>query len=172
MTEPVSLVTEKQRECLRLVWRHYDSKKIARELGIKPDAVDGRIKTATRVLGATDRYEAARILMQAEAGADVRSIVYPPSEVPTDASKDPSLISWKPGERQAEHLALEEAQAPYRLTSTDDATWFSPALPGSGRDKNDLTTGIKLMWVATIAIGTALAFGVLASGLEALSRLG
>lgn len=167
----VNRLTEKQRECLRLVWRHYDSKKIARELGILPDAVDGRIKTATKTLGVSDRFEAARMLVQAEAGNNVRSAVYPPSYVPNEPAHASTMTPLKSGERQADHLAVEEAQAPYRLSPFSEARWIAPPFPVTGRRHNDLSAGTRLIWVAAIAIGSALAFGALAAGIEALSRL-
>lgn len=172
MTDRIDALTEKQRDCLRLVWLQYDSKEIARRLGIKPDAVDGRLKTATKILGVGNRFEAARALAYAEAGSDVRRTVYPPSYIPSEALPPASTISFNAGEHQAEHLPIEEAQAPYRLSPAIGAGWFALPLPAVGRRTNDLSSGAKLCWVAAIAIGTALAFGVLASGLEALSRLG
>lgn len=170
ITAPVDRLTEKQRECLRLVWQHYESKQIARELGIKPDAVDGRIKTACRTLGVLDRYEAARILVRAEAGTDVRSVVYPPSDVPDEVSLMSIPPLFTPGTDQADHLAVQESQAIYSL-SPAAIGWPARPLPSDGRRRNDLSPSAKLFWVAAIAIGTTFAFGVLASGLEALSRL-
>ncbi|HZF43729.1 MAG TPA: helix-turn-helix transcriptional regulator [Sphingomonadaceae bacterium] len=171
MPSSIERVTENQRECLRLVWRHYESKQIARELNITPFAVDGRIKNAMRTLQVEDRFEAARMIVQAEAEAGVQSAIYPPSDIPgrplSYSTSDPSMH----GERQADLLALEEAQAPYSLYPRHEASWFSPPLPSHGRTTNDLTLSARLLWIAALAIGTALAFGALAAGLEALSRL-
>lgn len=64
-------LTEKQRACLRLVFNHYSSKEIARELGIGVDAVDQRVKSAMRTLGVPSRITAARMLAEHEQGAVV-----------------------------------------------------------------------------------------------------
>lgn len=53
-------LTEPQREALRLVARGFESKEIARILGISPYAVDTRVTRAVRILGANGRKEAAR----------------------------------------------------------------------------------------------------------------
>ena len=171
MTDRVERLTEKQRECLRLVWRHQESKDIARALGISPHSVDGRIKTAMRALGVEDRYEAARLLVQAEAESIDQRLIYPPSDVHVGPHPAPSPFSFEPGERRAEHLVVEEPQAAFQLSPGYDASWFKPPLPTNGRRANDLNVAARLFWVVIIAIGAALSFGVLATGLEALSRL-
>lgn len=175
MIDRVAQLTEKQRECLRLVWRHRESKEIARDLGISPHSVDGRIKTAMRTLGVDDRYEAARLLALSEshrsgAHATDQPPVYHPSDVPDRPLFASSLPSLNADERSAGPLVLEEAQAAYHL-SPIPGPMFAPPLPTKGRPRNDLSASIRLFWVVLVAIGAAIAFGMLAAGLEALSRL-
>src|SRR5688572_25598825 len=67
-------LTEKQRECLRLVLRNHSSKEIARELGIGVHAVDQRLKSAMKTLGVSSRAEAARLLAAHEGGHRVEPI--------------------------------------------------------------------------------------------------
>lgn len=167
MTGAIDRLTEKQRVCLRMVWQHRESKEIARELGISPHSVDGRIKTAMRTLGVDDRYEAARLVVASETD---QPLIYPPSDIPQTYDPAATSLSFTPGERQGEHLAFEEAQAVYRLSPSSTARHFSLPLPGDGRETNDLDTKKRLFWIAQIAIGTALAFGALAASLTALSR--
>ena len=62
----VARLSEGQRACLRMVYRHMETKEIARILGISPDGVAQRIKTAMRILGVNRRRDAARILAEAE----------------------------------------------------------------------------------------------------------
>jgi DNA-binding CsgD family transcriptional regulator len=54
-------LTERERECLRLVDRHLSSKEIARELGLSKHTVDWHLDKARKRLGAPDRYAAARL---------------------------------------------------------------------------------------------------------------
>ena len=44
MDDRVARLTEGQREALRMVYRHMETKEIARKLGISPDGVTQRIK--------------------------------------------------------------------------------------------------------------------------------
>jgi DNA-binding CsgD family transcriptional regulator len=61
-------LTEGQRDCLRLVYQHMKSKDIARTLGVSPHTVDMRLRTAMKTLSVGSRIEAARLLVQLEAG--------------------------------------------------------------------------------------------------------
>ena len=62
----IERLTDKQRECLRMVYRHMETKEIARVLGLSPDGVTQRIKSAMKTLGVDRRRDAALILAEAE----------------------------------------------------------------------------------------------------------
>jgi DNA-binding CsgD family transcriptional regulator len=72
------LLTEGQRDCLRLVYNHMKSKDIARVLGVSPHTVDMRLRTAMKTLGVTSRIEAARLLVQEESGGETTPDLYQP----------------------------------------------------------------------------------------------
>lgn len=59
----VTLLTDAERDCLRLVYQHMTSKDIARQLGVSPHTVDMRLRQAIRKLEVTSRVEAARALL-------------------------------------------------------------------------------------------------------------
>jgi len=108
MTEQVELLTARERECLRLVDRHFSSKQIARELGMSKTSVDTYCDRARRKLGVNDRYHAARLLADHEregAGADPVLIASGQDAVRTD----PGAAAWS-GEASSggeTHEALE-----------------------------------------------------------------
>ena len=62
----LALLTDAQRECLRLVYAHHNSKEIAVIVGVSPSAVDKRIERAVQQLGVPSRFAAARMLAVAE----------------------------------------------------------------------------------------------------------
>lgn len=68
MAEPASLLTERERQCLRLVHAHLSSKQIARELGIQPGTVDRHCENAVRKLQVESRVAAALALVGQEIG--------------------------------------------------------------------------------------------------------
>ena len=78
----VELLTQRERECLSLVDRHFSSKQIARELGMSKNSVDTYCDRARKKLGVTDRYTAARLLR--DAGADAVLIASGHDTVRTD----------------------------------------------------------------------------------------
>jgi DNA-binding CsgD family transcriptional regulator len=73
--EAVEKLTEAQREVLRLVMAGFQSKEIARELGIGVDAVNKRLAAAKTALGAPTRFAAARQLTAFEAREGSHSLV-------------------------------------------------------------------------------------------------
>src|SRR5437763_14883423 len=83
----VGLLTQRERECLRLVDQHLSSKQIARELGMSKTSVDTYCDRARRKLGVPDRYEAARLLRQ----TDVNPVLTASGQdtIRTDTRPDP-----------------------------------------------------------------------------------
>jgi DNA-binding CsgD family transcriptional regulator len=167
----VAKLTEQQRTCLRFVYSHMTSKEIAPLLGIEPGSVDQHIKGAMRVLGVGDRRAAARILAEHESLEAPQPLVYQPPDIAM--SLDPATFGppiesgWQPSGLSG--AAMREQQASFRVVTSGGA----PTLPlpiGTTRP-GDLNWLTRLAWIAVIAIGVALAFGALVSGIEALGRL-
>jgi DNA-binding CsgD family transcriptional regulator len=168
----VSRLTEQQRTCLRFVYAHLTSKQIAPLMGIEPGSVDQHIKAAMKVLGLPDRRTAARFLAEHEGGKAVQPLVYQPLDIATapdpvtfgsPIESGPQRVSGWSGE------ALREEQRSFHIASPVGA----PTLPlpiGTTRP-SDLNWIARLAWIVGIAIGVALAFGALVSGVEALVRL-
>lgn len=65
-TGAVDSLTQRQRECLRLVARDRDAKEIGRQLGISPQTVNNHVKAAMATLGVNSRFVAARLLASFE----------------------------------------------------------------------------------------------------------
>lgn len=168
----VARLSEGQRQCLRLVYRHMESKEIARELGISPDGATQRIKTAMRILGVDRRRDAAQILAEAEGLGPYPPLVYPPRDIAT--APDPVMLGPSTGgERQQlgepSGGAMNEEQTAFMV-----ATPFQePRLPFpiGGARPNDVGWLKRLAWIAAITIGVALAFGALVSGVDTLAKL-
>ncbi|NNM77388.1 helix-turn-helix transcriptional regulator [Sphingomonas sp. ID1715] len=79
-------LTEAQRECLRLVYAHHNSKEIAEIVGISPSAVDKRIERAVQILGVTTRFVAARMLAAEEGVSAYEQTTSEPIDLPTERS--------------------------------------------------------------------------------------
>jgi len=79
--QQLSGLSEGQRSCLRLVARGMSSKEIARATGLSHYTVDTYIKRALPVVGASNRRDAARIVINSEQsqkiGPPSESVVFP-----------------------------------------------------------------------------------------------
>jgi DNA-binding CsgD family transcriptional regulator len=173
--ERIERLTDKQRECLRLVFMHRSSKEIARELGIGVDAVDQRIKTAMRTLDVESRTEAARMLASHEGMGPYQRLVY---QMP-DVVPEPAVPSFGTGSTEGMRatdepygMAVREEQASFHTLQWQPARSLPFSLPVEGGHRNSLGPWQRLGWIVLIAIGTAIGFGAFLSGLEALAQLG
>lgn len=176
MTLPaIERLNEGQRDCLRLVLAHLNSKEIARELGVSPHTVDQRLRTAMRILDAQSRFEAARIFGALDRENPYHSLIYqlPTVEPETKNGKlDPS--AGRTGSKRAGTIDdVEYADGGGTVLSLEQSGSRRRPLPVPRYrgEKNNLATVERLGWILAIAIGAALSFGGLIAGLEALSRL-
>ncbi len=185
--ERLARLTDGQKQCLRLVYRHMSSKDIARELGISPHSVDARLRSAIRALGVATRTDAALRLAAHEAGAPYQSPVYQSPHIaaaPASVMLDPDNDTGRHQDEERDFYRLPDmegvrarrvAEAVAAFDRSADPFWGrqgqsgSPVRAWGGR--NDLTVGARIGVILAIAIGSALAFGAILSGLASLARL-
>ena len=170
---PHERLTAVQRSCLRLVSREMKSKDIARELGISPNTVDQRIRVAMQVLGASTRLEAARLLDAAEKNVEYQLIPQSPDLAGPAADRVTDRSHNEAGRElhNASRKVLAEQQAGFTAASKPSEWAMSAPFPTAGRRWNDLGTMKRFGWIALIAAGSAMSFGALLAGLDALSHL-
>lgn len=189
-SDRIAKLTEAQRVCLRMVLMHLSSKDIARELGISPHTVDQRLRMAIQALGVANRFEAARILAKfegqpayQEAPTAYQSAVYQSSHVAPAPIPATVGLSDIHGVRQTDGgyqaSAVREEQIAFRTPAFATGApglgtgggFVNLPVPTPGRERNDLNAVQRLGWIVSIAIASALAFGGLLAGLDALKRL-
>jgi DNA-binding CsgD family transcriptional regulator len=170
--ERFALLTRRHRECLRGVKALKGAKEIATELGLGKSTVDSYLAEAVRLLGARNRREAALALAEYEAEAngqvnviieedsphkiipDSSGLFFEPNPVPVPISPDGSTVG---GAVQDGHVhASSRLPLPIRRR---------------GQLRNDMTMAERLLWVPTIAIAFAIGFGMLATGLDVMTRV-
>lgn len=170
----VDRLTEGQRDVLRLVNRHLETKEIARALGISPDGVNQRIKAAMRTLDVNKRRDAALILAEADGQDSYQPLVYPPRDIAPGF--DPATVtpSTESGREQvpASIGEMREEQAAFEAVPQPRSGWFRLPLPVRGGRPGDLNALQRLGWIFGVMLLIAFAFGVFLAGMEALSRLG
>lgn len=172
----IAKLTEAQRACLRRVLQHMTSKDIARELDISPHTVDQRLRVAARTLGVSSRIEAARLLAEHEGLAPnpYQSPVYQPSTV-APPSGSGSLGRATAGEQShADRAAGEhvrERQLVYQAFVPEPHRTVSLPFPTNSGEENKLSAWQRIGWIGAIAVVSALSFGAVLSGLDALASL-
>jgi len=170
----VTRLTEGQRDVLRMVNRHLETKEIARVLGISPDGVNQRVKAAMRILGVNKRRDAALMLAEAESGEAYPPQVYPPRDIALGS--DPATFAPSTGNgREMEPVssgAMREEQAAFEAVPQLRSRRFQLPLPIRGDRPGDLNALQRLGWIFGMMLLIAFAFGVFLAGMEALSRLG
>lgn len=149
MHDRLERLTDRQRECLRLIGRGLRGYEISEKLGISETAVTERLRDARRTLGVSSSIAAARLLEEHEAGTtsdgDSFSVLAPAAP---PARREPS------GSGASEPVdMLQEAMAPYIASVSDHErrTVLPLPVPTDGRRRNDLTWYQKLAWGLAIA---------------------
>jgi len=155
-------LTVKEREALRLVHRRLTSKEIAPLLGVRVDAIDARIKSATRKLGIPDRGKAALFLAENEAEGTYQQRVYQSPEIAGQGT-EAMLGGPVAGTLKEEFTSFQVDRALAVGTSVPAKT------EEHGRVK--LNSWQRLGIIAAVAIGTIIAFGLLVSTLNGLVQL-
>ena len=162
-----------QIDCLALVYAHLNSKEIAARLGISSHTVDQRIRQALHTLGVERRAEAARL---AAAGGlfdePYQRLIHQPPHI-----DDPAVLPQQDGavSHQIRHAdrAGEASLAGVITEQAPSGRWSSLPLPFATRRKpaNELSVGVRLLWIISIALGAMFSAGMYLAGLESLSRL-
>jgi DNA-binding CsgD family transcriptional regulator len=163
-----------QRQCLELVNQHLSSKEIALRLGISPHTVDQRVRQALQILGVEKRGEAARLVAAAGAcdeDAYQRLIHQPPYIDPAAApGHQQEAVS-----HQIRHADRAGGSGPVGIETEQRPAdrWASLPLPIATRSRptNEMSIGLRLLWIVTIAIGAAFSAGMYLAGLESLTRM-
>jgi DNA-binding CsgD family transcriptional regulator len=172
---PVARLSPGQIEVLLLADLHLSSKEIAGRLGISPHTVDQRIRGALDKLGVDRRGEAARMVGASVSPLDptYQRLIHQSPHI--DAA---ALTRHQEGAvgKQIRHAdRAGEASPPGDLTEQRSPVGFgSPLqLPFATRShpSNEMSVGLRLLWIVLIAMGATFSAGMYLAGLESLSRM-
>ena len=170
---PVARLSSRQIECLLLVDQHHNSKEIAAKLGISPHTVDQRIRGALDKLGVDRRGEAARLVIAAlSIDPAYQRLIHQSPHI------DPAA---KPGHQGgAVSTQIRHADRAGKVRPSGVKTEQRPAgsgpplqLPFATRShpSNEMSVGLRLVWIVLIAMGATFSAGMYLAGLESLSRM-
>jgi DNA-binding CsgD family transcriptional regulator len=170
MAERVARLSRGQLDCLLLVDQHLSSKEIAAELQISPHTVDQRIRGALHALGVERRTQAARIVARHQ--EPYQRLIHQSPYVETAALEGQSVGAVSHQIRHADR-AGEAGNPDLNTEQRPESTWSSLPLPFATRShpRNEMSVGLRLLWIFLIATGAAFSAGMYLAGLESLARL-
>ena len=166
----VAQLSSGQLDCLRLVDQHLNSKEIAAELGISPHTVDQRVRQSLQILGVERRAQAARLVAQYH--APYQRLIHQPPYIPADPDSGQPEATVSHQIRHADRAG--EVGGTGFLTEQRPASFRSSLqLPFATRShpRNEMSVGLRLLWIVVIATGAAFSAGMYLAGLESLARL-
>lgn len=170
--ERFTLLTRRHRECLRGVKALKGSKEIATELGLGKSTVDSYLTEAVRLLGARNRRDAALALAEYEAQENQQDTEIEGNESPHKVIPDSAGMVSAPA---AMPVPMPPDGSTVGGAVKDGHVQSSSRLPlpirRRGQTRNDMTVAERLLWVPTIAIALAIGFGMLATGLDVMTRV-
>jgi len=171
IAQRVSKLTEGQLDCLRLVAQHLSSKEIAVELGISPHTVDQRVRQALQTLGVSRRAQAARLVALCE--GPYQRLIHQPPHIETAAAPGNPEAAVSNQIRHADRAG--EAWRGSGFHTEQKRALFRPSLqlPFATRShpRNEMSVGLRLLWIVGIAMGATFSAGMYLAGLESLARL-
>jgi DNA-binding CsgD family transcriptional regulator len=141
----IQKLTERQKECLRLVAQGYTSKEIGRALDLSPSTVDNHILTAVQSMSANSRGEAARSLTGVEARQKL-----PREPQPLAESAQTGLFSVS-------------AEAP-AFTAQGRKFWSLPPVGGQKNELDSAERSLRIVQVAAVGFGTVMSLALLIAG--------
>ena len=167
----VAKLTEGQLDCLRLVDQHLSSKEIAVELGISPHTVDQRIRQALQTLGVSRRAQAARVVSQFS--EPYQRLIHQPPHIETPATPGDEGAAVSNQIRHAGRAGGVWGSLGFHTEQKHGLSRPSLQLPFATRShpRNEMSVGLRLLWIVAIAIGAAFSAGMYLAGLESLARL-
>ena len=166
----VAKLSQGQLDCLLLVDQHLSSKEIAAELSISPHTVDQRIRYALQTLGVERRAQAARIVARYHEPYQRLIHQSPYIEVPGSEPHSTAAISNqirhadRAGEIGGPDLKTEQRPESFRSS-------LPLPFPTRSQPRNEMSVGLRLIWIVLIATGAAFSAGMYLAGLESLARL-
>ena len=125
--DAIARLTERQKDCLRLVGQGYTSKQIGPQLGITHVTVDNYIRAALDLLQVENRAEAARLLRAHELD---QSLIHQPQPL-ADMPVEPAIP---------------------RSTEEGSRSWLSRLVPPLGGRRNTYTPEGKALAILAVAI--------------------
>jgi DNA-binding CsgD family transcriptional regulator len=158
-------LTERQLECLRLVYTHHTIQEIAARLSLTVEGVNYHLTGARKILGIGSSAAAARLVFGAKLPSEYISHVAAPNTVVPPAENDSfSPSDEDPDGQENAAPMLQEMQAEYTADfRSQQGRGLRLPIRTGGRPTNDLTPWEVLAWGLGIAFLAVALLGAMMS---------
>lgn len=164
-------LSERERECLLLVYRQHGSKEIAQILGLSPHTVDGHLRAALRKLGVSSRRQAARMLAET---LPPQPLSDQAKSIPVEDSSaaHPMALGVADASARPEVWMLREAQPEFSHPMVGGMAPDTPSkAQPAGSTRHELTQSELIPWIARVALIVLIATILAITSFEALNRV-
>jgi DNA-binding CsgD family transcriptional regulator len=163
-----SRLTPRQATCLQLTAQLYSAKEIANTLRLEETTVAGYLADATRLIGARNKREAARLFAEhSQSFATPQLIGHEFSRLDLANPTATQPVSEERREVEREDMKIAPADGALHVQLPTNRFHL---LRGERRN-NDLDTGQRLAWILFVAVAAAVLFTASISIIDSLQRM-
>lgn len=161
-------LNEKEKEVLNLLLLGHDAKTAAQEVGVTPNVINERLRSARQKLQVTSSKAAARMLAEQE-GLPPKFFV--PKNIGIVHKPHSNAVYPLPGQQAASPDRVREVQAAYQSYSAFSNSLLSVPLRKQGETGNDLSKEARIWAIADLSVKLAFAFAFVCLAAMVVSRL-
>jgi DNA-binding CsgD family transcriptional regulator len=163
-------LNENEKQALRLLLQGHDAKTAAQEIGVTPNVINERLRSARQKLQVTSSKAAARMLAEHE-GYEPKKFVSKNIGIVPQRKSD--AIYPLPGQQQqvASPDRVREAQSAYQSYAAFSNPLLSVPFRKQGELGNDLDKGARIWAIADLTVKLAFAFAFVCLAAMVVSRL-
>ncbi|MBQ0771594.1 MAG: DNA-binding CsgD family transcriptional regulator [Parasphingorhabdus sp.] len=161
-------LNENEKAALHLLLQGYDAKTAAQEIGVTPNVINERLRSARQKLQVTSSKAAARMLAEHE-GYEPKFFV--PKNIGIVPQRKSDAIYPLPGHQATSPDRVREVQSAYQSYASFSNPLLSVPFRKQGELGNDLSRAARIWAIADLAVKLAFAFAFVCLAAMLVSRL-
>ncbi len=161
-------LNENEKEALHLLLAGHDAKTAAQEIGVTPNIINERLRSARQKLQVTSSKAAARMLADHE-GIAPKFVV--PKDIGIVPKTKSDAIYPLPGQQAASPDRVREMQSTYQSYANSSSPLLSVPFRRQGETGNDLSKGARIWAIADLSVKLAFAFAFVCLAAMLINRL-
>ena len=163
-------LNDNEKAALRLLLQGHDAKTAAQEIGVTPNIINERLRSARQKLQVTSSKAAARMLADHEGSAHK---FFVPKDIGIVPKPKSDAVYPLPGQQAAspDRDRVREMQTTYQSYASFSNPLLSVPFRRQGETGNDLSKGARIWAIADLSVKLAFAFAFICLAAMLVSRL-